>query len=84
MQSLENSDPCGRLNQPRAVVPLQLGQLSQLTKLSMGMGVAPVSTARIDAMLRILPSLQHFRLQFNFCNSQREEFSRVSSPAVLS
>ena len=47
---------------PAAALPHTLGQLSQLTSLSLGFGEAHVTTAQVDAMVQALPSLQHLTL----------------------
>lgn len=74
LQSLEYIDPCQNWTEPCSALPPELGQLSQLTKLSIGMGLAAVSTARVDAMLLNLPSLQHLRLKYATSSCSESEF----------
>ena len=86
LQSLKYRDPCIKATQPRLALPPQLGQLSQLTKLDIGIESASVSTTEINAMLGNLPSLQHLRLQFRryiYCLEREFFLGVVTSCAEL-
>lgn len=48
-----------------SALPAELGRLSQLTSLVLGLGSTSVSTAQVDAMVQALPSLQHLSLCFD-------------------
>lgn len=57
---------------PAAALPAALGRLSQLTSLALDFGRAPVSTAQVDAMLQMLPLLQHLELGFSNRYNKRD------------
>lgn len=44
---------------PQLALPEGLGQLGQLTSLTLGVGDFPVTAAQVDAVVRTLPLLQH-------------------------
>ena len=49
-----------------SALPAALGQLSQLTSLSLNVGFACVTAAQVDAMVQSLPSLKHLDLKGSF------------------
>lgn len=68
LRSLAHWLPANASASPVSALPAQLGQLSQLTSLTLGIGNAPVTTAQVDAMVQGLPMLQHLALS---CSPRR-------------
>ena len=64
LRSLEHWYPYDAPRVPVAALPAELGRLSSLTSLTLGVGWCPRhnSTAQVDAMVQTLPSLQHLSL----------------------
>lgn len=62
LRSLECQYPSGVPVAPASALPSLIGQLSQLTSLSLDTGGGCITTAQVDAMVLGLPALQHLSL----------------------
>lgn len=62
LRSLELWYPELASRNPASALPAALGQLRQLTSLTLDLGCAPVTAAQVDAVLQTLPLLQHLAL----------------------
>ena len=62
LRSLDHQYPRRAPKNPAAALPALLGQMSQLTRLYLYTGMAPITTEQVDAVVQTLPSLQHLIL----------------------
>ena len=61
LRSLCHQYPDEAPENPASALPATLRQLSQLTRLRLRFGLAPVTAAQVDRMVQGLPSLQHLK-----------------------
>ena len=62
LRRLEHWYPYGAPANTAAAFPAVIGQLTRISSLTMGWGVAPVTTAQVNLLVPRLPSLQHLCL----------------------